>query len=69
MVAIVGQQKRASLGGHYQQEVDLLSLFKDVAGEYVQMCTTPAQMRHLIDRAMRAQERPSDHAPVLLELD
>jgi pyruvate dehydrogenase (quinone) len=53
VVAIVGQQKRTSLGGHYQQEVDLLSLFKDVAGEYVQMCTTPAQMRHLIDRAMR----------------
>ena len=53
VVAIVGQQKRTALGGHYQQEVDLLSLFKDVAGEYVQMCTTPAQMRHLIDRAMR----------------
>src|SRR5688572_14934439 len=53
VVAIVGQQKRTSLGSHYQQEVDLLSLFKDVAGEYVQMCTTPAQMRHLIDRAMR----------------
>ncbi|HEX6111188.1 MAG TPA: thiamine pyrophosphate-binding protein, partial [Geminicoccaceae bacterium] len=53
VVAIVGQQKRTSLGGHYQQEVDLLSLFKDVAAEYVQMCTTPAQIRHLIDRAMR----------------
>jgi pyruvate dehydrogenase (quinone) len=54
VVAIVGQQKRTSLGGHYQQEVDLLSLFKGVAGEYVQMCTTPAQMRHLIDRVARA---------------
>jgi pyruvate dehydrogenase (quinone) len=53
VVAIVGQQKRAALGGHYQQEVDLLSLFKDVAGEYVHMCTAPEQMRHLIDRAMR----------------
>ena len=30
----------------YQQEVDLASLFKDVAREYVQMATTPAQMRH-----------------------
>ena len=53
VLAIVGQQDRAAMGGHYQQEVDLLSLFKDVAGEYVHMCTTPSQMRHLIDRALR----------------
>jgi pyruvate dehydrogenase (quinone) len=53
VVAIVGQQAQASLGGSYQQEVDLLSLFKDVAHEYVQMATDPAQIRHLIDRAMR----------------
>lgn len=53
VVAIVGQQARAAIGGHYQQEVDLISLFKDVAHEYVHMCTTPEQARHLIDRAMR----------------
>src|SRR5919107_362483 len=53
VVAIVGQQATASLGGQYQQEIDLLSLFKDVAHEYVHMCTDPAQARHLIDRAMR----------------
>lgn len=53
VVAIVGQQARAALGGSYQQEVDLLSLFKDVAQEYVQMATIPAQMRHLVDRAVR----------------
>lgn len=53
VVAIVGQQKRAALGGNYQQEVDLMSLFKDVAHEYVQMASTPSQMRHLIDHAMR----------------
>src|SRR5690606_29462728 len=53
VVAIVGQQARSALGGDYQQEVDLLSLFKDVAHEYVQMATTPAQVRHLVDRAMR----------------
>ena len=53
VVAIVGQQVRPALGGHYQQEVDLVSLFKDVASEYVQMCTTPEQMRHLVDRAFR----------------
>jgi pyruvate dehydrogenase (quinone) len=53
VVAIVGQQARAALGGEYQQEVDLISLFKDVAHEYVQMATHPAQIRHLIDRAVR----------------
>jgi len=53
VVAIVGQQRRPALGGAYQQEVDLANVFKDVAGDFVQMCTAPAQMRHLIDRAMR----------------
>jgi len=53
VVAIVGQQARAALGGHYQQEVDLISLFKDVAHEYVQMASTPEQVRHLVDRAVR----------------
>ena len=53
VVAIVGQQARTALGGHYQQEVDLHTLFKDVAGEYVEMATEPAQVRHVIDRAMR----------------
>jgi pyruvate dehydrogenase (quinone) len=53
VVAIVGQQKRMSLGGNYQQEVDLNSLFKDVASEFVQTCMTPEQARHLIDRAVR----------------
>lgn len=53
VVAIVGQQARTALGGHYQQEVDLVSLFKDVASEFVQMATSPAQVRHLIDRAVR----------------
>jgi pyruvate dehydrogenase (quinone) len=53
VVAIVGQQSRHALGGNYQQEVDLLSLFKDVAREYVHMASHPAQIRHLVDRAVR----------------
>jgi pyruvate dehydrogenase (quinone) len=53
VVAIVGQQASFGLGGSYQQEVDLLSLFKDVAHEYCHMATHPAQVRHLIDRAVR----------------
>src|SRR5579875_742913 len=53
VLAIVGQQARAGLGGHYQQEIDLVSLFKDVAHEYVEMAMVPAQIRHLVDRACR----------------
>jgi pyruvate dehydrogenase (quinone) len=53
VVAIVGQQARTALGGQYQQEVDLVSLFKDVAHEFVQMASTPEQIRHLVDRAVR----------------
>jgi pyruvate dehydrogenase (quinone) len=53
VVAIVGQQARAGLGGNYQQEIDLTTLFKDVAHEYVEMAMVPAQIRHLVDRACR----------------
>ena len=53
VVAIVGQQARAGMGGNYQQEIDLQSLFKDVAHEFVEMAMVPAQIRHLIDRACR----------------
>ena len=53
VLAVVGQQSRAALGGDYQQEVDLLSLFKDVAKAYVQMASVPAQLRHLVDRGLR----------------
>jgi pyruvate dehydrogenase (quinone) len=53
VVAIVGQQAMTALGGSYQQEIDLTTLFKDVAHEYVHMATDPAQVRHLVDRAVR----------------
>ncbi|WP_323097441.1 thiamine pyrophosphate-requiring protein [Intrasporangium sp. YIM S08009] len=53
VVAIVGQTARSAMGGNYQQEVDLLSLFKDVAGEYCQMVTVPEQLPNVLDRAMR----------------
>jgi pyruvate dehydrogenase (quinone) len=53
VVAIVGQTNRTALGGSYQQEVDLLSLFKDVASDYVQMVTVPEQLPNVLDRAIR----------------
>jgi pyruvate dehydrogenase (quinone) len=53
VLAIAGQQARTAIGGHYQQEVDLANLFKDVAGAFVEQASAPAQVRHLVDRAIR----------------
>jgi pyruvate dehydrogenase (quinone) len=69
VVAIVGQQARAALGGNYQQEVDLVSLFKDVAHEFVEMATEPEQVRHLVDRALRIAQSTSSPTCVILPND
>src|SRR5678810_42904 len=53
VVAIVGQSSRPAMGGAYQQEVDLASLFKDVASEYCVTVMSPAAVRHCVDRALR----------------
>jgi pyruvate dehydrogenase (quinone) len=53
VVAIVGQAARTSMGGGYQQEVDLQTLFKDVASEFCETATVPSQVRLLVDRAVR----------------
>jgi len=53
VVAIVGQTSRSAMGGSYQQEVDLMSLFKDVASDYLQMVTVPEQLPNVLDRAIR----------------
>jgi pyruvate dehydrogenase (quinone) len=53
VVAIVGQTARSAMGGSYQQEVDLLSLYKDVASDYVQQVTVPEQLPNVLDRAIR----------------
>jgi pyruvate dehydrogenase (quinone) len=53
VLAIVGQQARTAIGSHYQQDLDLQSLFKDVAGAFVETAFMPAQVPHLIDRAYR----------------
>ncbi len=52
VLAIVGQQKRVSIGARFQQEIDLTTLFKDVS-EFVQVCMEPAQARMLVDRAIK----------------
>jgi pyruvate dehydrogenase (quinone) len=53
VVAIVGQPSQMSMGASFQQEIDLVALYKDVAGAYCQLLTDPAQVRHVIDRAFR----------------
>jgi pyruvate dehydrogenase (quinone) len=53
VLALLGQQARTAIGSHYQQDLDLQSLFKDVAGAYVETAFVPAQVPHLIDRAYR----------------
>jgi len=69
VLALVGQQSRAALGSSYLQEVDLPALFKDVAHEYVQMATTPEQVRHLIDRAIRTALAERTPTCVILPTD
>jgi pyruvate dehydrogenase (quinone) len=54
VVAIVGQQKRSVLGAEYLQEVDLQTLFKDVAGAFVQTAMVAEQVPMVLDRAFRA---------------
>ena len=53
VVAIIGQSATTALGSQYQQEVDLQSLFKDVASEYCVTVSSPAAVRHCVDRAFR----------------
>jgi len=69
VVALCGQQARTALGAHYQQEVDLQSLFKDVAADFVMTATLPSQVRHLIDRAVRIAEARRTVTVVILPND
>ncbi|WP_016700140.1 thiamine pyrophosphate-requiring protein [Actinoalloteichus spitiensis] len=64
VVAIVGQTDRSAMGGSYQQEVDLQTLFKDVASEYLVEVNVPEQLPNALDRAIRAAE--ASRAPTAL---
>jgi pyruvate dehydrogenase (quinone) len=54
VVALVGQQQTTALGSEYQQEIDLQTMFKDVAAQYVQMVLSAEQAVMVLDRAFRA---------------
>jgi pyruvate dehydrogenase (quinone) len=68
VLALLGQQKRYSLGAHYQQEVDLDALFKDVS-EFVHTCMHPAQARHLLDRGIRTALAERGVATIIFPAD
>ncbi|WP_033320252.1 thiamine pyrophosphate-requiring protein [Streptomyces yerevanensis] len=53
VLAIVGQTHRTAMGGSYQQEVDLHTLFKDVASDFIETVTVPEQLPNVLDRAIR----------------
>ncbi|MDA3642922.1 thiamine pyrophosphate-requiring protein [Saccharopolyspora indica] len=53
VVALIGQTARTALGGAYQQEIDLMALYKDVAGDCLETVTVPEQLPNVLDRAMR----------------
>ena len=52
VLAICGQAEVTVRGASYQQELNLDRVFQDVA-EYVQEVDAPAQLPHVIDRAVR----------------
>src|SRR5881227_2616085 len=68
VVAIVGQQKRVSLGSGWLQEVDLQTLLQDVS-EFVETCMAPEQARHLVDRAMRTAISTRGVACIVVPVD
>jgi pyruvate dehydrogenase (quinone) len=69
VVAIVGQQKRMSLGAAFQQEIDPNSLYKDVSSDFVQTCMAPEQARHLVDRACKVALNNRTVATIILPED
>jgi pyruvate dehydrogenase (quinone) len=69
VVAIVGQTNRSAMGGSYQQEVDLLTLYKDVASDFCEMVTVPEQLPNVLDRALRTAMARRSVTAVIIPAD
>jgi pyruvate dehydrogenase (quinone) len=69
VVAIVGQTFASVMGGDQQQEVDLLSLYKDVASAYVQQVNVPSALHHCLDRALRIAAAEKTVTAVIIPAD
>jgi pyruvate dehydrogenase (quinone) len=68
VLAIAGQAPRTARGAHYQQELNLDRMFADVAA-FVQEAETPAQVRMLVDRAIRIAKARSAVSVIILPGD
>ncbi|MCX4090948.1 thiamine pyrophosphate-requiring protein [Nocardia sp. alder85J] len=69
VVAIVGRTARGAMGAGYQQEADLQSLFKDVAGAYLTEVNVPSQLPDAIDRAFRVAAARRAPTAVIISSD
>ncbi|MGH9292422.1 MAG: thiamine pyrophosphate-requiring protein [Acidimicrobiales bacterium] len=69
VVAIVGQTFVRALGGDFQQEVNLLQLYSDVASSYCQQVNTASAVRHCIDRALRIAKAERTVTAVIVPAD
>jgi pyruvate dehydrogenase (quinone) len=68
VLAICGQAEATVRGSSYQQELNLDRMFSDVAC-FVQEASSPAQVRHLIDRAMRIAIARNGVSAIILPKD
>jgi pyruvate dehydrogenase (quinone) len=69
VVALVGQTNRSAMGGAYQQEVDLHSLFKDVAADFLETVNVPQQLPNVLDRAIRTAYARRSPTAVIIPAD
>jgi pyruvate dehydrogenase (quinone) len=69
VVAIIGQQARSVLGAGYMQEVNLSSLFGDVASQFTQLVSSPEQIPFVIDKAFRTALATRSPAVVIIPHD
>ncbi|MGH9057965.1 MAG: thiamine pyrophosphate-requiring protein, partial [Acidimicrobiales bacterium] len=69
VMAIVGQTFVRAMGGDFQQEVNLLQLYSDVASAYVQQVNVPSTVRHNIDRALRIAKAERTVTAVIVPAD
>jgi pyruvate dehydrogenase (quinone) len=69
VVAIVGQQAFAGVGGSSQQETNLRALLLDVASNYLEVVSDPEQLHHVVDRAFRAALGNRTVAAIILPHD
>ncbi len=69
VVAIIGQQSRSVLGSAYMQEIDLLTLFRDVAAQFAAQVNSPEQVMMVIDRAFRTALQTQSPCVVIIPHD